>query len=542
MKDTDNAISKLEYIISKYNEIANKDLGAWSEVSEVTEAEREADAFIKKLNKSIFQQDLVNSLRNSEDPWEYVEFIIKEYHKGWVIQPHAFINSIIENKKVKKALFVGIPKVVSNIQELEQPQIALTTLIDINPKIREIEGIIDMVRRWMDLGEELNPFVISHSLILNIIETKAISEIEKSVGRVPHLTNPVDTNVDNTIVYSHSYSSSDTWGYSTENGKIVRLGLTNAKVSTLPDSLCELTGIRILFLNNMELTSLPENLGDLTELEGLYLDSNKLNSLPQSIINCIKLQEIYIRSNPLKSLPDGFYKLINLENLYIQNTKLSVKHISPLHQIKTLDLAFIYNCIAENKVQNNKPVEAIEAYSELFEIDPNHSEASIYNLGNLLNSLGRYAEAQKYLEHAGNFESYRTEALISLGFNYFHQNKLDMAEITFRKALEDNDKKSNEILVLINLGAVYLFQANLMSAEKVLTKALELDPDNGEIYYNLACLYSRKNDSKISLEYLSKAIESNASLLAGIDNDTDFDNIRESAEFQTLMASYNSNT
>ena len=534
----DTAISKIEFIKTRYDEIANKDLGPWSEVSEVTGAEREADAFIKKIDKSILQQDLADGIRNSEDPWTYIEFIINEYHEDWVIQPSAFFKSIIESSKVKKALLVGIPRIISNIQELEQPQKALATLINVNSKIREIEGIIDMVRMWMDLEEEINPYVISHSLILNKVEAKVISVIEKSVGRIPHLSKPFDTHVDKSIVYSLGYHSSDTWGYGTEDGKIVRLGLTKAQISSIPNCLCDLTGIRILFLNNIGLTSLPTNLGHLTELEGLYLDSNKLKSLPVSITNCSKLGDLYIRSNPIKSLPKSFYKLTNLVNLYIQNTKLSSKHISPLQQIKNLDLSFVYSCLAENMIRDNNKIEAVNAYMELFQIDPNYSEVSIFNFGNLLNSLGRYAEAQHYLEHAGNFESYKTEALISLGFNYFHQNKLDMAESTFLRALEDNTEKRNEILVLINLGAVYLFQAKLVDAEEVLIKALKLDPKNGEIFYNLSCLYARKNNSETSLDYLEKAIDSNAALLAGIDNDTDFNNIRESAEFQRLMTKY----
>jgi len=52
------------------------------------------------------------------------------------------------------------------------------------------------------------------------------------------------------------------------------LKLSNNELTTLPDSIGNLTGLKWLQLSNNELTSLPEEIGNLTGLTELKLSNN----------------------------------------------------------------------------------------------------------------------------------------------------------------------------------------------------------------------------------------------------------------------------
>jgi Flp pilus assembly protein TadD len=50
-------------------------------------------------------------------------------------------------------------------------------------------------------------------------------------------------------------------------------------------------------------------------------------------------------------------------------------------------------------------------------------------------------------------------------------------------------------IALANLGNLYRREGKFAEAEKFLTRALELEPDNPEVNYNLGMLYARQSKS-----------------------------------------------
>ena len=66
-----------------------------------------------------------------------------------------------------------------------------------------------------------------------------------------------------------------------------------------------------------------------------------------------------------------------------------------------------------------------------------------------------------------------------------------------------------------------------------------LNPDYAGAHYNIACAYSLKNEKTLSVEFLQKAITIDRSLIENAKMDSDFDNIRESPEFQQLISTTN---
>lgn len=69
------------------------------------------------------------------------------------------------------------------------------------------------------------------------------------------------------------------------------------------------------YLNNNQLTSLPESIGNITYLQSLVLSNNQLSTLPESIGKFVYLQKLDLENNPLIALPESIFKLyIPLQN------------------------------------------------------------------------------------------------------------------------------------------------------------------------------------------------------------------------------------
>ncbi|PSB51547.1 leucine-rich repeat domain-containing protein [Chamaesiphon polymorphus] len=72
------------------------------------------------------------------------------------------------------------------------------------------------------------------------------------------------------------------------------------------------------------ITSLPDSIGNLTDLVSLRLVDNRLTSLPDSIGNLIKLRELRLYKNQLRSIPDSIANLQNLTWLSLSLNRLTV--------------------------------------------------------------------------------------------------------------------------------------------------------------------------------------------------------------------------
>ena len=99
--------------------------------------------------------------------------------------------------------------------------------------------------------------------------------------------------------------SPDDIGCYIENGVLVALALRGCGLTSLPDSIGQLTALRQLELTGNRLTVLPETFGKLVNLERLYVDDNQLTALPHSIGNLQHLEELFIDRNRLGALPQS---------------------------------------------------------------------------------------------------------------------------------------------------------------------------------------------------------------------------------------------
>ena len=95
---------------------------------------------------------------------------------------------------------------------------------------------------------------------------------------------------------------------------------------------------------------------------------------------------------------------------------------------------------------------------------------------------------------------------------------------------------------------IYLTQDKLDDAitefQQAIQIGIEIDSANTWSYYNLACVYSLKNEQQKALESLQKVIDLdkrffyNSTFRIGYSKtDPDFDNIRQTPEYQQLINS-----
>lgn len=156
------------------------------------------------------------------------------------------------------------------------------------------------------------------------------------------------------------------------------------------------------------------------------------------------------------------------------------------------------------------------------------------NLGIVYQKQGKLEAAIEAFKMAISIDPNLAEAHANLGSGYGMQGKLDDALAAFKKAIHINP---NLVEVYSHLGHIYSVQGRLDEAIVQYQKAIAINPDYTTAHYNLACAYSLNNDKTLAIETLHKAIMLNRKYIEMSRTDSDFDNIRESPEFQHLINS-----
>ena len=113
-------------------------------------------------------------------------------------------------------------------------------------------------------------------------------------------------------------------------------------MTSLPESIGNLTQLTELDISDNKLTSLPGSIGNLVQLTELNVGRNELTSLPESIGNLTQLTELDISDNKLTSLPGSIGNLVQLTVLNMCELRLQeVPHgVQQLSKLKYLDLSF----------------------------------------------------------------------------------------------------------------------------------------------------------------------------------------------------------
>jgi adenylate cyclase len=153
--------------------------------------------------------------------------------------------------------------------------------------------------------------------------------------------------------------------------------------------------------------------------------------------------------------------------------------------------------------------------------------------------LGKHEKAAKLFEQATKVRPEDYQAAIYLVGAYNDSNLKNEAKRANQRALEvvrnHIDLNPDDARALY-LGAWSLIKANKREeALDWVEMAVTLDPKEISILYNAACVYSLLGKFEIAINFLEKAFEAGFASAEWIENDSDFDPIRNHPRFLNAL-------
>jgi tetratricopeptide (TPR) repeat protein len=125
--------------------------------------------------------------------------------------------------------------------------------------------------------------------------------------------------------------------------------------------------------------------------------------------------------------------------------------------------------------------QALPTFQKLLEVDP--SSRSYAFLGATYRHLGRFEEAEKYLQLGLKLNPRDVPCLYNLGYIASRQGQYDLGEKWLTQALEIDP---NHFEALLELGNLRMHQKKFAEALPLLRKCAQLNPQAAPVYYRLA--------------------------------------------------------
>ena len=127
----------------------------------------------------------------------------------------------------------------------------------------------------------------------------------------------------------------------------------------------------------------------------------------------------------------------------------------------------------------------------------------------------------------------RSHVAFLRGQAYRVRREFEKSVIAFEESLE-NDYEN----IHTHLGMAWCYKRleKIELAIQSLDRAVEIEPDNAIILYNLACYWALAGSLQNCCEYLCRAFELDNRLRDLVDDEPDFDSVRSSPEFQSITS------
>jgi tetratricopeptide (TPR) repeat protein len=180
--------------------------------------------------------------------------------------------------------------------------------------------------------------------------------------------------------------------------------------------------------------------------------------------------------------------------------------------------------------RQNKPKEAIKAFTRSIEIDPS---VAAYNGRSLeYYHTGRYDDAITDANRAITMNPKYPIPYLTRGNAFYRLKDYNKALKSYLKAIQ-LDPRNPELYY--NLGQAYYKKGKYDDALKSYDKTVDLDPHYYAAWYNRACIRSEKKDLKDAIESLERAVAGGFSDADRMKGEPALMNVREMPEFKDIL-------
>ncbi len=126
----------------------------------------------------------------------------------------------------------------------------------------------------------------------------------------------------------------------------------------------------------------------------------------------------------------------------------------------------------------------------------------------------------------------RARQLVKDGAAWLSEGNFEQARRRFLDAIEI-DASIPE--AYNGVGVTYRMRNELARALEWYKKALAVDPDFGDAYYNMACVYALQGSREMALRYLQIAAMNGYATAGGMDEDPDLESLRAEPGYRALV-------
>ena len=211
----------------------------------------------------------------------------------------------------------------------------------------------------------------------------------------------------------------------------------------------------------------------------------------------------------------------NLNSIIFNNVYIS--HILSIDPLRDKSLAF-YNegCM---HVKNNNFIKAETSFLNSISIDDNFDKAW-HNLALTYYQLGKLDDAKTALIKTNKLDSNNLNVLNQLANIYTILEQYQDAVKIYNQLIELDPE---DHLSWSNKGANLMKSQYLQDAHECFIKSLEINPNNFDAYYNLACLFAKSNEPEKVIINLKNAQSINPSfkIKDSLLNDPDLQSINQ---------------
>jgi tetratricopeptide (TPR) repeat protein len=192
--------------------------------------------------------------------------------------------------------------------------------------------------------------------------------------------------------------------------------------------------------------------------------------------------------------------------------------------------------------------EAIDVFRE----DQSKSAVISNKIGIAYHQMQQLDNARKYYEQAIRYKPDYAEAINNLGTVYYARKSFGKAIRYYQRALKYTP---NSASIYSNLGTAYFARKKYKEAMETYQTALKLDPnvfenhgsygvlleersveERAKFHFHMAKLYAQASRNELALQYLRKALEEGFKDKKKIEEDPDFQAMRDLPEFKELLA------